>query len=353
MDKKKLRIALGATLHKKVSKDSTGGTEVFVYLLGKELVRRGHQVTLFASGDSQIDFPLFPISKEEEINRVEQNQRLFYGYQLLESQIITSKQNDFDIVHINYFEPFLFAPFSKLIKKPVVYTIHSDLLISFSWKTLIKEMVKPIDKFVFVSQNALKQTNLLENCLFIYNGIDISKFPFSFSCDDYLLWLGRIRKKKGIKEAVEVAIKSGEKLIVSGVIDNSEEKVFFETEVKPLIDKNKNIQFLGPVDFPSKVKLYQKAKAFLFPVSWEEPFGLTMVEAMACGTPVVGFNRGAVNEVVANNKTGFVVDTVDEMATKIKEIDKINRIDCRNQAENNFSVEKMTNQYESLYFSLL
>lgn len=353
MDKKKLRIALGATLHKKVCQDSTGGTEVFVNLLGKELVKRGHQVTLFAAGDSQVDFSLYPISNEEEINKVEQNQRLFYGYQLLESQIITNKQNDFDIIHINYFEPFLFAPFSKLISKPVVYTIHSDLLISSSWQSLIKEMIKPNDRFVFVSKNALKQATLLDNSLSIYNGIDITKFPFSPIHDNYLLWLGRIRKKKGIKEAVEAVIKSQEKLIISGVIDNPEEKVFFETEVKPLIDKNNNIKFIGPVDFPNKIKLYQKAKAFLFPVTWEEPFGLTMVEAMACGTPVIGFNRGAVNEVITNNKTGFVVENVEEMVIKIKEINKINRADCRSHVKNNFSIEKMTDQYESLYFSLI
>lgn len=353
MDKKKLRIALGATLHKKVRQDSTGGTEVFVYLLGNELIKQGHQVTLFATGDSKIDFPLYPISKEEEINKVEQNQRLFYGYQLLESQIITNKQNDFDIIHINYFEPFLFAPFSKLISKPVVYTIHSDLLISSSWQSLIKEMTKPSDKFIFVSKNALNQAALLDNSLFIYNGIDTTKFPFSATHDNYLLWLGRVRKKKGIKEAVEVAIKSQEKLIISGVIDNLEEKTFFETEVKPLIDKNNNIKCIGPVDFPNKVKLYQKAKAFLFPVTWEEPFGLTMVEAMACGTPVIGFNRGAVNEVIVDNKTGFIVRNVDEMVIKTKKINKINRADCRNHVENNFSIEKMTDQYESLYFSLI
>lgn len=350
---KKLKIAIGATLHKKVNQLSTGGTEVFAYLLAKELTKRGHIVTVFASGDSQIEGQLQGIANEEEINKIEQNQRLFYGYTLLESQLIALKQKEFDIIHINYFESFLFTPFSKLIEKPVIYTVHSDLFTSPSWQKLTNETVKNSDKFIFVSKNAHDKASLLTNKAYIYNGIDTTNFPFSKNQGDYLFWLGRVRKKKGIKEAVEAAIKSGENLIVSGVIDNPEEKIFFEKEVEPLIKKNKNIKFIGPVNFSEKVKLYQEAKAFLFPVSWEEPFGLTMVEAMATGTPVIGFNRGAVPEVIKDKETGFVVENVDQMVGRIKDIDQIDRLHCRQRVEKNFSLEKMVDQYESLYYSLI
>lgn len=350
---KKLKIAIGATLHKKVSKHATGGTEVFAYHLAKELIKKGHEVTIFASGDSEVIGHLQGISTEQEINKVEQGQRLFHAYQLMESQEIALKQDQFDIIHINYFEPFLFSPLSKMIKKPVIYTVHSDLFTSKAWQIATQMMVKPSDIFVFVAKHAQEEVTYLKNNTFIYNGVDINEFSFSQEHSDYLLWLGRLRKKKGIKEAVEVAIQSGERLIISGVIDNFEDEEFFKTDVEPLIKTHHNIEFMKDISFTEKVKLYQGAKAFLFPVLWKEPFGLTMIEAMACGTPVIAFNQGAVPEVITNGKTGFIVNNVSEMVEKINEIDSINRIDCRKHVEEQFSLEKMVSHYESLYYSTI
>lgn len=349
----KLKIAIGTTLHKKITKDSTGGTEIFAYLLVSELVKRGHDVTVFASSDSSLPGKLVGIGSEEENNRVEQAQRLFYGYQLLESQEITGLQNDFDIIHINYFEPFLFMPFSRLIKKAVLYSVHSDLFVSPAWQKLAGQTVKPADKFVFVSKSAHDLAEILQNKTFVYNGIDLSVFPYSESHDNYLLWLGRIRRKKGIKEAVEAAIAGNERLIISGVIDNPEEEKFFNEEVKPEIEKHPNIEFIGPADHAKKVQLYSKAKAFLFPVTWDEPFGLTMVEAMACGTPVIGFNRGAVPEIINDGENGYVVKDVAEMVEKIKVIDQISRPNCRKSVEEKFTVEKMVDGYEKVYQEII
>lgn len=350
---KKLKIAIAATLHKKIHKNSTGGTEVFAYFLARELVKKGHEVTVFASGDSDIIGNLSGISSEENINKVEQGQRLFYGFQLLESNMIYHNQDKFDIIHINYFEPFLFTAFSKLIKKPVVYTVHSDIFVSPDWQKLTSQMVKPEDKFVFVSKNAFDQANLLTNKTYIYNGIDINLFPYSSIHDNYLLWLGRIRKKKGIKEAIEAVIKADEQLIISGVIDNPEEQLFYEKEIIPLIENHKNILVRGPSSFDEKINLYRHAKGFLFPVTWEEPFGLTMIEAMACGTPVIGFKRGAVAEVIDNGVTGYVVNDINMMANKIKQLDFIDRAKCRARVEKKFSLPLMVNNYESLYYSLV
>lgn len=348
----KLRIAIGATLHKRVKKDATGGTEAFSFMLSNELVKRGHSVTIFALEGSETTATLISIGNETEVNKVEQGQRLFYGYQLLESEEIAKRADEFDIIHINYFETFLFTPFSKFIKKPIVYTVHSDLFVSSAWQKVTQATVKSEDMFVFVSRASMEKVQGIGNKTFIHNGIDISEFPFSSSCDDYLLWLGRVRKKKGIKEAVLVALKSGEKLVMSGVMDNPEEKDFFEKEVLPLIRKSKNIEFRGPADFESKIKLYSKAKAFLCPISWEEPFGLTMVEAMACGTPVVAFDRGAVREIIAEGETGYIVSNIDSMAWAIGKIEKIVRSKCRERVEKNFTLKRMVDQYEELYQKL-
>ncbi len=256
-------------------------------------------------------------------------------------------------MHINYYEPFLFTPFSQLIKKPVVYTVHSDIFMSPDWQKLTIQMVKPEDKFIFVSKNAFDQANLLTNKTYIYNGIDTGLFPFSPTHENYLLWLGRIRQKKGIKEAIEATISADERLIISGVIDNPDERLFYENEIKPLIENHNNIQVKGPSNFEEKIKLYQHAKGFLFPVTWEEPFGLTMVEAMSCGTPVIGFDRGAVSEIINNDKTGFVVNDVTTMIEKIKQLDSVDRKNCRTWVEEKFSLNREVADYESLYYSLL
>ncbi len=366
-----MKIAIGATLHKKINKDSNGGTEMFAYILGSELGKKGHESTFFATSDSLIEGKLFPIAAEEEINKTEQNQRLFYGYQLLESSLITEKQDEFDVIHINYFEPFLFAPFSKLIKKPVVFTIHSDLLISPAWQSLMIKSLKRSDKLVFVSKSALSQASHLTNATYIYNGIDIGQFPYSDNHDDFLFWIGRVRRKKGIKEAVEAARMSQKKLILSGVVDSLEGKLFYKNEVESQVRSDNMIKFMGPADFNSKIKLYQKAKAFVFPVGWEEPFGLTIIEAMACGTPVIVFARGSIPEIVKDGVTGFIVNSSDndvrgEYIVKkagvdgLKEaIDRLYGLDpkeykkmseaCRKSVENNFTSTIMANNYEKLY----
>lgn len=366
-----MRIAIGATLHKKINKDSNGGTEMFAYILGTELQKKSHQVTFFASSDSQVNGNLIPIASEEEINRIEQNQRLFYGYQLLESSQITEKQNDFDVIHINYFEPFLFTPFAKLIKKPIIFTIHSDLLISPAWQSFMKKSVKPTDKFVFVSKSALNQTPYLNNSSYIYNGIDISQFPFSDSHEDYLFWIGRVRKKKGIKEAVEVAVSANKNLVISGVIDNAEGKSFYENEIEPFVDNNGIIKLLGPADFSAKIKLYQKAKAFIFPVGWEEPFGLTIIEALACGTPVIAFAKGSIPEIIKDGLNGFIVNSsnsdkrgsyiikkagIDGLKEAVNKIYSLNHEDyqkmchaCRETVEKYFTSKIMADNYEKLY----
>ncbi|MEK7518020.1 MAG: glycosyltransferase, partial [Patescibacteria group bacterium] len=181
----------------------------------------------------------------------------------------------------------------------------------------------------------------------VYNCVDVKKFSFNPNPKDYLLMMGTIGRHKNQKEAIAVAKELGMKLILAGKIRDQD---YFE-ELKKDID-GEQIKYLSEIGFEEKLKLYQNAKAFIFPINWEEPFGLVMIEAMSCGTPVVAFNRGAVSEVLRDNLTGYIVDNHSQMVEAVKKIDSINREACRKHVEENFSVSKMVDSYEHTLLSL-
>ena len=188
----------------------------------------------------------------------------------------------------------------------------------------------------------------------VYNGVDTSQIEFSDKKGDYLFWMGRITEKKGPVDAIKVAKKLGMRLKMAAVVDPSQ-KDYFEKEVKPLID-NKLITFEGEISKKKKSDLFKNAFCTLFPIHWEEPFGLVMAESMSGGAPVIAYNRGSVSELVRDGKTGFIVEEergIEGLAEAIKNIDKINRQECRDFVEENFSVIKMVDGYEKVYSSLV
>ena len=180
------------------------------------------------------------------------------------------------------------------------------------------------------------------------NGIDIEKYPFNGQPDDYLLYLGRLNKGKGVVTALNVAKRTGQKIVIAGNIVGAEEWTYFMEHVQPLIN-DENVKFVGQVNFQEKVKLFRGAKAMLFPIDRREPFGLVMIEAMACGTPVIAFNKGSVPEVIENGKTGFIVDTEDEMIEAVNKINIIDRAKCVELVEKKFTLAQMADAYEKLY----
>jgi len=345
---KKLKIAQLAPLRLPVPPKKYGGTELVISNLTEELVRRGHTVTLFASGDSKTKAKLVSILPNA-LNKFKESWKELLYFSLIHSSQVFEKANEFDIIH-NHFGPFGLA-FSRLVKTPVVTTLHWDLSSIRKWPDTYLALKKYKDNFFVAISNSQRKLSVL-NLNFVdvvYNGIDTRKFEFNPKPGKYLAWLGRIDPKKGILEAIEVAKKLRMKLKIGADIPLPE---FFEKEVKPKID-GKEIQYLGELNHRQKVNLLKNALCLLNPIKWSEPFGLVMPEAMACGTPVVSFRRGSVGEIVKNGKTGFIVRNIDEMIKAVKKIEKIRREDCRRWVEREFSKEKMAESYEKVYLKIL
>lgn len=337
-----LRIAQVAPLWIPVPPKTYGGTELIISWLCDELVKRGHKVTLFASGDSQTKARLVPIWSSSLWRA---NLRAPHAvFSLLYKKLI-EMQAEFDVIHDHC--EFYTCPYSLFLKPPLITTLHHPL--TEETITLYKKF--PNINYVALSKNQKKQAPGINIVKTIYNGLPPEKYPFNENPKNYLLWLSRIGPDKGVAEAIEIAKLSNQKLIISGNI-LPQYADYFEFRIKPLID-GKQIQFVGASDFPKKIELFKNAKAFLFPVKRPEPFGMVVIEAMACGTPAIVFNRASMPELVLNEKTGFLVNSIEEACQAVKKIDHIKRRDCREWIEKNFSLKRMVNRYEKLYKKVL
>jgi len=357
---KKLKIAQLSTPFFDTPPKTYGGTELVVHWLTEELVRRGHKVTLFATGNSETSAKLEYVFKKALgpgkpkglLSKLAKKLSWALALPSLYHAILPfEKANQFDIIHNHFHYYGLF--FSSLIKTPVLTTYHGDL--STAEKCPIEKLI--LEKYkknfwVAISKSQKKQTETKLNFLkVIHHGIPLSLYPFSKKHQNYLAWLGRITKKKGILQAIKVAKKTNQKLVIAGTV-NPRDKEYFKKEVKPEID-NKLIFYIGPANHQKKVKLLKNAKALLYPILWEEPFGLVMIEAQACGCPVIAFGKGAVPEIVKDKKTGFIVRNTKEIVQSLKKINEIDRKDCRSNIEQNFTVKKMVDEYEKVYYKIL
>lgn len=368
---KKLKIAQLSTPFISVPPQNYGGTELVVHNITEELVKRGHEVTLFAPGDSKTQAKLVSVY-EKSLTPLEMEKqfsplalKLFWMHSLptlMHAILPFEKAREFDIIHNHiHYVGLLYA---QLIKTPTLHTYHGDFTGALQ-SPIEKEI---LDKYKTQPWTAISETQK-KNCSLdlnfvsvIHHGVPLEKFEFNKSPGDYLVWLGRITAKKGVKEAIQVAKLTNKKLIIAGVIHPRDQN-FYESEIEPQID-NKLIFFKGGLDFIKKVELLKNARILLYPVSWEEPFGLVMVEAMATGTPVIGLAHGAVKEIIQNNETGFLIsDTDDKIARMVESVKKIYDMDQvtyeqmryagRKRVEENFTVEKMVDNYEKVYYSLI
>lgn len=319
-----------------------------VHNLTEELVKRGHDVTLFASGDSKTSAKL--VSPWPKGLWLEKDIRNPHAVVVRMLKMIKERAGEFDIIH-NHFNFFMFPLTMCDGVSPILTTIHRP--IDDPYVEVIHDFQSKI-KFCVLSEDARRGTEErnIPTVGVVPNGIDPEKYPFSPDHEDYLLYLGRLNQGKGIVTALNVAKRTGHKLMVAGNIVGAEEWTYFMNHVQPLIN-DENVKFVGQANFEEKIKLIQGAKALLFPIDRREPFGLVMIEAMACGTPVLAFNHGSVPEVVTHGKTGFIMDTEDEMVEAVGKIGEISRRDCREAVEKNFTIAHMVDPYEKIYNDII
>ncbi|NLN94722.1 MAG: glycosyltransferase family 4 protein [Bacteroidales bacterium] len=303
--------------------------------IAEGLVKKGIDVTLFATGNSRTNAKLKYVSQTAYSEDKSLDPKV---WECLHISNIMEHASDFDIIHNNY--DFLPLTYSRLIKTPIVTTIHG-----FSSKKIIPVYKKYNSNTFYVSISNSDRSPELDYIATVYNGINTNDFTYNPSPEDYLLFFGRIHPEKGTLESIEIAKKSGRRLIISGLI---QDQVYFEEKIKPHIN-NKEIVYVGNSGPKERDKLIGNAYALLHPIHFDEPFGLSVAESMMCGTPVVAFNRGSMPELIKPGKTGFLVNTIDEAARSMNKINTINRQHCREWALNEFSLEKMVNGYIAVY----
>ena len=323
------------------------------------LAKKGHKVDFYAPKGSKIKVSKVidsgleslrqaggdRILKGPNVGNVESSKIFNLWDQYLIAQMFKqAERGKYDILHIHPVDRTLPLALSHS-KIPVVYTLHDPI---YPWRAKVFKMFSsPNQHYVSISDAQRKPAPDLNYLATIYNGINMDLFPFSKNHDDYLLFIGRLHPEKGVAEAVEVARKAREKLLIIGPPVKGK---YWEKRIAPYLGGK--IKYLGYVPYKKLHQYYQKAKATLVPIRWEEPFGLVITESMACGTPVLAFRRGSVPEIVVNGKNGFIVNTVDQMVTAIKKIEQIDRKDCRAHVEEKFAIEHMVDRYEEEFLNL-
>jgi glycosyltransferase involved in cell wall biosynthesis len=339
-----MRIAQVAPIIERVPPKKYGGTERVVHALTEELVKRGHEVTLFASGDSITSAKL-----ESVYPRALREARLkdLYGtniWSLLNIGSVYQKRDAFDIIHDH--NSYLSLPTANTSPVPVLMTVHGPFTpeVYRIFRTLKNPFVSTI------SDSQKRHAPNLNHVGTVYNGLEMQSYPFSPEHDNYLLFVGRISIEKGVHFAIETAQQLDLPLIIAAKLEPVD-RPYFKEYIEPFLSDQ--IKWIGEVDETERNKLMSRALCFLHPVTWPEPFGLTLIEAMACGCPVVAFDNGSIPEIIKSGETGFVARDIEEMLDAVEDINTIKRSRCREYALETFSAKKMADGYEKLYEKIL
>ena len=341
-----MRIAMMAPLYESVPPSCYGGTERVVWWLAEELLRRGHHVTLFATGDSRCSAELVPVV--ERALRTASKGTLIdpIALHLAAARMARARADEFDLIHSHI--DFIGFPAFDRSPVPVVTTMHGRLDIE-GLTEIHRSYRSPVVSISDSQRAPLPAANWVGT---VYHGLPMDLYSFGEGRGDYVLFLGRISPEKAPDVAIRVARRAGIRLVIAAKVDAAD-RTYFETVVEPLLRDGDGVEYIGEVGDQRKIELLRDARALLFPVCWPEPFGLVMIEAMACGAPVVARRFGSVPEVVRGGRTGFICDDEDELVAALGRLDEIDRRDCRRWVEDRFSVTRMAADYEALYRRLI
>ena len=348
---KRLRIAQISTLFEPVTDSSTNGLSQIVYNLTQELVELGHDVTLYAPLSSTTNAKLVPLSDMRNASET------ILGKVLPVAAAFADWRN-FDIVHDH--TRFYSILFAHLLPIPVVSTVHHPIefdelhwnypadqyrvYFRAMWERLVKSVTT-----VFVSR--FQRAGFGGKAEVIYNGLPLNLWPNpKFSAGQYLAFLGAINETKGTNEAIKAALLAGEAIVIAGTTDERGE--YFQRSIRPYVDGDQ-VKYIGSVNFERKQKLLANAKAVLMPIQWNDPLPTVALESLASGTPIIAWNRSSMGEIIEDGESGFLVSSVQEMASRIKDLSHIDRKACRSRAALLFDSKRMAGNYVDLYQTLL
>jgi glycosyltransferase involved in cell wall biosynthesis len=339
-----MRIAQIAPLSESVPPRLYGGTERIVHYLTEELVRLGHDVTLFASGDSTTSANL--VECAPRALRLDGNRNPLMPNMIMLDRLRQSK-NEFDVLHFHI--DLLHYPLVRSLNVPFVTTLHGrlDLPGIADFYSHFPEL--PLVSISLDQRKPMPPVNWAGN---VYHGLPSKMLSFSpVATPGYLAFLGRISPEKRPDLAIEIAVRSGRQLKIAAKIDPVDQH-YWTTEIEPLVTQYPNVEYVGEIGEDQKADFLGGASALIFPIDWPEPFGLVMIESMACGTPVIAFNRGSVSEVIEHNLSGLIVENVTEAVVAVEIAEKMSRSEVRATFDRRFSATRMANEYLAIFHQL-
>lgn len=337
--KESMKIAMVAPLFESVPPKLYGGTERVVSYLTEELVQQGHRVTLFASGDSITRAKLVPVVPQGL--RLAQSADPLAAHMLSLAEVVSAAK-EFDVIHFHI--DYLHFPISRSLRLPQLSTLHGRLDLPDLVPLYRAFTDMPL---ISVSNEQRKPLSFASWLATVYHGLPQNLYDFHPGPGNYLAFIGRFSPEKRVDRAIEIAKRVGIELRIAAKLERTDEP-YYQQVIEPLLG-HPLVNYVGEIGEHEKAAFLGGARALLFPIDWPEPFGLAMIEAMACGTPIVAFRRGSVPEVVTDGETGYVVDSIDDAARVVERIDDIDRRRCRSTFEKCFTARRMTHDYLSAY----
>jgi len=339
-----MKIAQIPPLYEAVPPKMYGGTERIVSYLTEALVRAGHEVTLFGTGDSETTARLYPVCAKAL--RLNKDCRDPLAYHILQMQIVMEHADQFDILHFH--NDYLHYPFSQMAGYPHISTLHGRLDLPELAYIYQKFSKLPLVSISNHQRTPIPGANWVGT---VYHGLPEDLYHLGDGDGDYLAFLGRLSPEKRPDRAIEIAKRAGIKIKIAAKVDRADQR-YYEEKIRPLMD-HPLVEFIGEIGDDQKDDFLGKAAALLFPIDWPEPFGLVMIEAMAAGTPVIAFNCGSVPELITPGETGYIVNSVEAAVEAVKRLHTFSRRHCRAVFEERFSATAMTESYVRLYERLI